>query len=337
MPHRNAALLSARFALCALLAIASLSIADEQASGHRAVSVRVVVLSTMLAEGSADGTVATLIGEWGYSALVEVDGRKILFDTGARPDTVLKNARALGIDLSDVVDVVLTHNHADHTGGLLTLRRELSRQNPQAMSCAHVGKGIFWSRPSSAGEKNKMIALRQEYESAGGVFVEHAELDELAPGVWLTGPVPRKYPERNWSVTGTVSTPSGVIEDNIPEDMAMVIDTDRGLVVVSGCGHAGIVNTLTFARERIRQVPIYAAIGGFHLFRLDDVKLQWTGERLKEMDLGNLLGGHCTGIESVFRIREAAGLSRRSAIVSAVGSSFTLDKGIDPGPLGLAR
>jgi 7,8-dihydropterin-6-yl-methyl-4-(beta-D-ribofuranosyl)aminobenzene 5'-phosphate synthase len=79
-------------------------------------TLKVTVLSTMLADRG--------LGEWGYSALVEVDGKKILFDTGANPDVVLKNAKSLGIDLSDVEDVVISHNHDDHTGGLLTLRRE---------------------------------------------------------------------------------------------------------------------------------------------------------------------------------------------------------------------
>ena len=82
--------------------------------------LKVTTLSTMLVNGKG-------VGEWGYSALIEVDGKKILFDTGSRPETVLNNARELGIDLSDVEDVFLSHNHYDHTGGLLTLRRELKK------------------------------------------------------------------------------------------------------------------------------------------------------------------------------------------------------------------
>src|SRR6185369_7324657 len=98
-------------------------------------SLKVLVLSTMLADEG--------IGEWGYAALVEVDGHKILFDTGARPRTVLDNARELHVDLSGVEDVVLSHFHDDHTTGLMTLRRELSKINPLAMSRVHVARGIF--------------------------------------------------------------------------------------------------------------------------------------------------------------------------------------------------
>src|SRR5687768_18581751 len=89
-------------------------------SGHKVKSLKVTVLSTMLAEEG--------VGEWGFAALVEADGRRILFDTGLRPETVLQNARELGIDLSSVTDVVLSHHHGDHTGGLLTLRRERSEE-----------------------------------------------------------------------------------------------------------------------------------------------------------------------------------------------------------------
>ena len=90
-------------------------------------SVEVVILSTMLADRAG-------VGEWGFSALVEADGHRLLFDTGARPETVLQNARELGIDLSGVTDVVLSHHHGDHTGGLLTLRRELAQAEPRALS-----------------------------------------------------------------------------------------------------------------------------------------------------------------------------------------------------------
>ena len=83
------------------------------------------------------------LGEWGFSALVEAGGHRVLVDTGARPDTVLRNARELGVDLSDVKEVVLTHNHGDHVGGLLTLRRDVMKKRSQcALGCTR-GEGNF--------------------------------------------------------------------------------------------------------------------------------------------------------------------------------------------------
>lgn len=293
-------------------------------------SFRVQVLSTMLSGSPERG-----IGEWGFAAIVEVDGQRILFDTGARPDTVLKNARELGVDLSNVKDVILSHNHSDHTNGLLTLRREFAKANPTALSRAHVGKGIFWNRPAGAGDFNVMVKYKSEYEATGGSFIEYSEPKEILPGVWLTGPVPRTYPEKNWSGAGRMKSPDGLVEDTLPEDMSLVAVTDKGLVLLSGCGHAGIINTLEHARKTIKSAPVYAALGGFHLFNLNDEKLSWTAGKLKEFGLKQFLGAHCTGIEAVYRIRQQAGLDRQSCVVSAVGSSFTLEKGIDP--LSLAR
>jgi 7,8-dihydropterin-6-yl-methyl-4-(beta-D-ribofuranosyl)aminobenzene 5'-phosphate synthase len=292
--------------------------------GHRVKSLKITVLSTMLAEAG--------VGEWGFAALVEADGRRILFDTGYRPETVLQNARELGIDLSTVTDVVLSHHHDDHTGGLLTLRRELAKKTPSAMSRIHVAPGIFASRrrPGSDEEANPTIAVRSGMEKTGAAFVQHKKPVEIAPGVWLSGPVPRTHPERNWSPKVSIVTAKGSVADSIPEDMALIVETEQGLVVVAGCGHAGIVNIVEHGRRMLGPKPTHAVVGGLHLFAASDSALSWTAARLKSSELGYLLGAHCTGIEAVFRIRELAALGRRRAVVAAVGSSFDGSKGIDP-------
>jgi 7,8-dihydropterin-6-yl-methyl-4-(beta-D-ribofuranosyl)aminobenzene 5'-phosphate synthase len=290
-------------------------------------TLKITLLSTMLV-GSPTG-----LGEWGFSALVEADGHRILLDTGAHPDTVLQNARDLHVDLADVREVVLTHNHWDHVTGLLTLRREMMKKNPAALSVVYVAKGIFYSRPSADGEDNPMIAIRKEYEATGGKFIEHSDSGDIFPGAWLTGPVPRRYPERNWSVSGKVQMPNGLVEDTIPEDQSLVLNTAEGLVVVTGCGHAGIINILTYAGTKFPMRSVHAIIGGLHLFPASDEQLDWTGDEFKKFKVANLLGAHCTGIEAVYRLRQRAGLTRKSAVVGAVGSTFTLDKGIVPGVL----
>ena len=262
-------------------------------------SLRILVLSTMLADAG--------IGEWGFAALVEADGQRILFDTGARPETVLQNARELEVDLTGVRDVILSHNHSDHTGGLLTLRRELMKKDPAALGRVHVGKGIFLIRVGASGrDDDSLLALRRDFEATGGTVVEHDEPRQLRPGVWLTGPVPRVHPERNWSARGQVRTPQGLVEDTVPEDQSLIVDTDRGLVLLSGCGHAGIVNTIDYARKTVRPASMHAVVGGFHLFAADDAHLQWTGAKLREAGVESLVGAHCTGIEAVYRLRAAA-------------------------------
>jgi 7,8-dihydropterin-6-yl-methyl-4-(beta-D-ribofuranosyl)aminobenzene 5'-phosphate synthase len=300
--------------------------ADPPDTG-RVHALKITVLSTMLADGLDQ------FGEWGFGALVEADGHRILFDTGNHTDVVLKNARALGVDLTDVPDVVLSHNHSDHVGGLLTLRHSVMAASPGALARVHVGEGIFYPRTTfNRGiEDNPALLLRPEFEKTGGVFIVHDKPAQLYPGIWLTGPVPRKYPERNWSGEGRVKGPLGWVEDNIPEDQALVFDTDQGLVVLVGCAHAGIINTLEYARSIVRPARIHAIIGGVHLFAASDETLAWTAGKLGGFGVDNFLGAHCTGIEPVFRFRAALGLDRAHAVVAAVGSSYDLATGIDPG------
>jgi 7,8-dihydropterin-6-yl-methyl-4-(beta-D-ribofuranosyl)aminobenzene 5'-phosphate synthase len=215
------------------------------------------------------------------------------------------------------------------------LRRTLATQNHTALSRVHVPKGIFYPRPGVAGgDGNGLLPLKAHYEATGGVFIEHAGPALLLPGVTLLGPVPRVRPERNWGSprggpAGRVQTPGGIVEDTVPEDTSIVIDTAEGLVLISGCGHAGIVNSMEFARTAVRSAPIVAAIGGFHLFAASDETLAWTAGRMKSFGVRYLLGAHCTGIEAVYRLRQLAGLTRATAVVGAVGATYTHGAGID--------
>jgi len=178
-----------------------------------------------------------------------------------------------------------------------------------------------------------MIAMKKEFESTGGAFVVHDNAEELFPGVWLTGPVPRIYPEKNYPAGTEVNSANGWVEDNVPDDQSLVFNTPRGLVLLSGCGHSGIINTLQYARGFLRPAPIDAAIGGFHLFAATDQQLAWTAGKLREYQTARILGAHCTGIESVYRLRELLGLSRQTCLVGTIGAVYDLNSGIKTGPI----
>ncbi len=283
--------------------------------------LKVTTLSTMLTNGKG-------IGEWGYSALVEVDGRKILFDTGSRPKTVLLNAEELNIDLSDVQDVFLSHHHWDHIGGLLTLRKELKKQNPKALNRIHVGEGIFSKRVNS---DNTIFAIRDELEADGVKFITYSNNQELFPGVWITGPISRLHDERNWSGNGKIETDSGIIDDNIPEDQSLVIDTKDGLILISGCGHAGLINTLEHVSKNGNDQKIFTIIGGFHLFSASEEQLKWTASKLRDFGITKIIGAHCTGINALYTLRDLLEMNRGDAIVGSVGDSFNLKTGIKAG------
>jgi 7,8-dihydropterin-6-yl-methyl-4-(beta-D-ribofuranosyl)aminobenzene 5'-phosphate synthase len=291
--------------------------------------LKITILSTMLSQRG--------IGEWGFSALVEADSIRILFDAGARETTVLENCKELNIDLSNVSTLVLSHNHGDHTIGWLPLRNTTKAINPNALSLTHVGQGLFDTRISASGEENRS---RQKdsllYTQGGGQVKIHNNFSEIHPGIFLTGPVPRKYPEKNYRLGGIVRKNDAfgnTVEDIVPEDMSLVIRTEKGLVLLSGCGHSGIVNTITHLQNNLQQQPLLAAIGGFHLLENSDDQIKWTAEHLKRSGLRYFMGAHCTGIEPVFQIREWASLRRGECIVGSVGAVFNLDKGFVAGSL----
>ncbi|MBL8770458.1 MAG: MBL fold metallo-hydrolase [Phenylobacterium sp.] len=303
-----------------LLALILLVSAPLPALAAQAARLKVTVLSTMMADQG--------VGEWGYAALVEVDGRKILYDTGARPETVLANARELKIDLSDVEDVVLSHHHGDHTGGFLVLRKALAARNPKALTRVHVAEGFFLA--GGQGYRPAIPRFRADLEAAGATFIVHKDPVEIAPGVWLTGPVPRETGEKNYPQGWRLA---GGGEDDVPEDMAMVFDTADGVVALSGCGHAGVVNIVRRARSIAGGKPLLALIGGLHTFALNDERLDWTGAELRAAGVRYMLLGHCTGIEATLRLRQATGLTRRTAAYGATGATYELGKGIDARPI----
>ncbi|MEO6005855.1 MAG: MBL fold metallo-hydrolase [Opitutus sp.] len=302
--------------------------ADAPSGSGRVKALKITILSTMLADGDS-------LGEWGFSALVEADGHRFLFDTGAHTDIVRRNAQTLKIDLSTVPEAILSHSHSDHVTGFIPLRDLLREKTPTALARTHVAEGIFYPRPiaSTGLSGNPVLLFKPEYEKGGGEFIVHQKPVELYPGIWLTGPVPRKYPERNWSHSRNdqVMTPAGLAEDNLPEDMSLICDTEEGLVVLTGCGHAGVINIIEHARNSVRDVRVHALIGGLHLFNASEESLAWTAGKLREFGVQNFLGAHCTGLETVYRYRHDLGLDRAHAVVAAVGSSFELGKGIDPG------
>ena len=310
-------------ALLVLVSLAPAARSEQTTPAERVSRLTVTLLSTMLADEG--------FGEWGFAALVEVDGRRLLFDTGANDDTVQRNLKALGLDLADVDSVILSHNHADHTTGLLSLRRQYNATSPAALRTLYAGRGIFWPRLTTDGRVDaRMMSVKRDFEALGGRVVEVDKPLRLMPGVWLTGPVPRVHPERNWSGTGRVRSDKGDVEDTVPEDMTLVFQTADGLVLLFGCGHAGVINTLEHVRAAIDKAPAKAIIGGLHLFAADEKHLAWTATQFKRFGVQQLLGAHCTGVEAVYRIRDLVGLKRETCMVGAVGATYSLDKGINP-------
>ena len=235
-------------AMRASFSIAAIIISAMVITGARAAAPEITILSTMVANFSGEG-------EWGFSALIETDDETILFDTGFKENTVLRNAASLKKDLSVVEKVVLSHFHTDHTGGLLKLRETFRGENPKAFSTVYVGRGFFEQRYTSAGDPvyslpgqsfSPFFTSAQEFRSAaeklGITFVVIDAPTEISDNMTLTGPIERVHDERNVSPGFFLRKNEVLLADTVPESQSLGIKTDQGWILVSGCGHAGIVN-----------------------------------------------------------------------------------------------
>ena len=281
--------------------------------------VRVRFLSTQITTDSRGQA------EWGFSALVEADDVRLLLDTGNLPGTVTANARVLNVPLEGVHDVVLSHWHSDHTGGLLSVLNALGSDGARI----YVHPAIFDEKFSSASTTKQINALRDSraaIEATHGHFDFSAEPRELRPGIVLTGSIPRVH-ERDQKLPpgNLMRQDSTLVVDTVPDEQSMVINTRDGLIVVTGCGHAGVVNTIEHVRNMFPDRPIAALVGGFHWFASGESDIVDAGDQLKKLGVLRLVGAHCTLVEPMFTLRQH-GWSRDAAAVGTIGSDFSLHR-----------
>jgi 7,8-dihydropterin-6-yl-methyl-4-(beta-D-ribofuranosyl)aminobenzene 5'-phosphate synthase len=252
---------------------------------------------TILCDNSV-GSLSGTLGEHGFAALVDWDGGSLLFDTG-QGETLLHNAQRMNRDLHRVTKVALSHGHYDHTGGLLPLLR----------TCG--GKEIFahpavFSRRYRVKDTGESIPIGIPYgeyylRGAGGRFNLCDQFREISQGIFLTGEVPRKTPfERGDS--GLFCDDAGFSLDKVHDDQSLAILSNRGLVLLLGCCHAGVVNTIEYARERTGVEEVYALIGGTHLGFSDPDQFDKTVRALRGYRIQKLCAGHCTGFAASARL-----------------------------------
>ena len=271
-------------------------------------------------------------GEWSFSALYESEDESILFDTGFHEDTVLHNAKVLNKDLSKVKKVVLSHFHSDHTGGLIKLRKTYREFNNDAFSIVYVARGFFDQRYAKDGhmEGPGNFKYSQEFKKAaeleGIKFIILDDHELIAKNLYATGTVPRTVESYN-GPKGYFLDSNLSIPDVIKDDQSLGMLTDRGWVMMSGCGHSGIINTAK-KLQSIKDLPVYGAIGGFHLFKAKDDIIENTAIWLKENGLNKFMGGHCTGIYAANTIASIAGIDRENLSHTAIGSVLTKELSI---------
>ena len=270
-----------------------------------------------------------MLAEFGWSALVKVEiaGRthSILFDTGLGKQALLHNAKALRIDLKQIEALVISHGHPDHTAATPETLSGIGRENLPIILHPNALRKTVIMFPNGEKANAGFFLDEGQLRSRGGLLEKTKNPTSFASDTTLaTGEIPRRTdyekgmpPNMHFRIID-----GNLVHDQlILDDQGLVINVkDKGLVVISGCAHAGIINTINYAKEVSGVEKVYAVVGGFHL--TGDYfapTIERTVAEMKGIAPKIVLPSHCTGIRALIRIANAL---PNSFVENSVGTTF---------------
>jgi len=258
------------------------------------------IVITSLVENTVN--IGGLCAEHGLAFLIRAGGRKILFDTG-QTDLLLTNSRKMGLPLEDVESIVLSHGHYDHTGGLSAIGGIAPRArlfaHPAALAPKFTANADRTSR--FIGASSTSVAVFNEVDRE---VIWTSNPTEIRPGIFATGEIPRVNEFED--VGGRFYLDADCCQpDPLLDDQALFFDSADGLVVILGCAHSGVVNTVEYILAINRARPLFALIGGLHLLTASPDRMKQTIAALQRWAPRKIIPGHCTGQHAISQIWSA--------------------------------
>jgi 7,8-dihydropterin-6-yl-methyl-4-(beta-D-ribofuranosyl)aminobenzene 5'-phosphate synthase len=235
-----------------------------------------------------------LLAEWGLSILIEADGRKILLDTGLSFSAAY-NAITLGIDLSRIDKIVFSHGHYDHTGGLLHILK-IVKNKVEVIAHPDIWAPKYAKRPEQVEEYIGVPFPKEAAETLGASFNLSKEPVWLSENIVTSGEIPMITEYEEIDPVLYVKEKGELKPDALWDDQALFLKSEKGLVIILGCAHRGVINTIRHAQKLTGVGPVYAVIGGTHLVSASPQRMDSTIAELLGLGIQKLGVSHCTGL-----------------------------------------
>lgn len=242
-----------------------------------------------------------LCGEWGLCLYIEYGDTRILADSG-QSDLFLKNLEAMGIDVKDIDYATLSHAHYDHANGMPYFFEANSKAKFYLRDAAEenaykkvwiIKKYIGLPKHILEAYPDRIVKVSGDYKLTEGAYL----IPHKTPGLEAIGRREKML----------LKTKKGWKPDDFSHEQSLVLDTDKGLVIINCCSHGGVINIINEVRETFPDKHVYGIIGGFHLFNKTEEEIRTLGKKIKETGIDYVCTGHCTGGRAYHILKEELG------------------------------